>query len=122
MEEQMTRETIEIIYNPNCSKCRGALSRLRERENIDIHIREYLTEPLHADELRILFKKLAPLSLIRQKDDMFGPWRDQANQLSEDQILEILLEHPPLLQRPIVRRGEEMVVARPPELLDQLFD
>ena len=117
----MPKETIDIIYNPKCSKCRGALSRLQDRGDVEVEIREYLKEPLRKDELQELFKSLEPISLIRQKEGAFDPWRGKVDQLSEDDILAILLEHPGLLERPIVRRGDQVVIARPPELLDQLF-
>ena len=118
----MKKETIDIIYNPRCSKCRSALARLQERERLEIQIREYLKEPLSKEELRELFTKVDPISLIRQKEEASGPWKEKAEKLTEDDILSILAEHPALLERPIVRRGARAIIARPPELLDQLFN
>jgi len=117
----MTKETVEILYNPRCSKCRGALALLQEKQNIQIQIREYLKEPLNEEEIRALFKLVEPLSLVRQKESDFEPWRNQEESLTEEQILQILLQHPHLLERPVVIRGGVGVIARPPEQLETLF-
>jgi arsenate reductase (glutaredoxin) len=117
----MTKETIEILYNPRCSKCRGALALLQEKQNVEIHIREYLKDPLNEEEIRELLKLVEPLSLIRQKESDFDPWRNQGEPLTEEQVLQILLQHPHLLERPIVIRGDAGVIARPPEQLETLF-
>jgi len=121
MEETMTKETVEILYNPRCSKCRGALALLQEKQNIQIHIREYLKDPLDEEEIRSLLELVEPLSLLRQKEDDFTPWRNEAESLTGEQVLEILLTHPHLLERPVVIRGNKGVIARPPERLETLF-
>jgi len=112
---------LSMYYNPRCSKCRTAQGLLAER-GIDARIVEYLDEPPTLDELRHLMAQLGiddPRQMMRSGEDVYRQL-GLADQGSET-LLEAIVAHPILLERPIVVRGDKAVIARPPELLLELL-
>ncbi len=107
-------DTITIYHNGECSKCRGALEILQER-NIPHDVRWYLAEPLSKDELTALLKKLGipPSALVRKSEPLYTQQYQDRN-ISEEEWLEILATNPISIQRPIVERGDKAIIARPP--------
>jgi arsenate reductase len=112
---------LSIYYNPRCSKCRTAQGLLSER-GIEARIVDYLVQPPNMDDLRRLMSQLGladPRHMMRTGEDIY-----QELALAEeegDALLEAIVAHPILLERPIVVRGDRAVIARPPErLLDLL--
>jgi arsenate reductase (glutaredoxin) len=111
-----------MYHNPGCKFSRGAEEILRERD-ADVEIVEYLDHPLsRADFERVLDILDDPPAELVRKDKQFA-----ALGLSEDdyqtreQVIELLLEHPVLMQRPIVIRNDRAVIARPSDkVLDLL--
>ena len=109
-----------LLHNPRCSKSRAALALLQER-GVDHVVRKYLDEPLSADELRILRKRLgrAPVEWIR--------WgQDEAKSLSKDapeqELIQAIAAAPILMERPILIKDDEALVGRPgPEALEPLL-
>lgn len=110
-----------IYHNERCSKSRQALHIL-EDEKIPHTVRYYLEDPLSKAEIKALHKKLdVPLSeMVRPQGeffkDLFG-----ADQPTDDQLLQALVQYPVLLQRPIVETAEKAVIARPPEKLHEIL-
>ena len=114
-------EPITIYHNGECSKCRGALEILQE-QNIPHQIRWYLAEPLSKSELSALLKKLhmQPSELVRKSETLY---RDNYahRDISEDEWITILTENPILIERPIIEKGKNAVVARPPERIFEIL-
>jgi len=112
---------IIIYHNARCSKSRGALEILQER-NLRHTVRWYLKEPLSREEWSSLLRKLQirPLELIR-KNEAFFKENLQGKELSDEQWMEILMEHPELMERPIVEKGDRAIIARPPEKLEEIL-
>ena len=100
-----------VLSNPRCSKCRQLLAYLQDK-GVDFSVREYLKDPLSAEELVELAGKLQlPPKL----------WTREA--VPDDILLaaEKIAERPEILQRPIVIDGERATVARSlPEFADWL--
>lgn len=117
----MGHDQITLYYNPRCSKCRQAVSLLEERE-VPHQLRVYLDDPPDRTELASLLQKLGtedPRAIIRTKEDAYR--EGNLSEAGPDQLLDALVAHPALLERPIAVRGDRAVVARPPEnLLDLL--
>lgn len=115
-------DPITIYHNPRCSKSREALALLQAR-GITPEIVLYLETPPNATQLRRLLKALnlkAP-DLIRAKDDVYKALNPEGRQLNEKEAINAMMEHPRLIERPIVVRGERAVIGRPPErVLDLL--
>jgi len=117
----MSKETIRIYYNPRCSKCRKTVALVSER-GYATELIEYLVTPPGKDELHKLLIKLGmkPLELVRKGEEVFKQ-NYAGRTLSDEEWLDAMVEHPVLIERPIVVRGNKAVVARPPEkVLDLL--
>ena len=111
----MNQETIRIYYNPRCSKCRDTAALLSER-GYQIELIEYLKTAPGREELRDLLVKLGmkPQELVRKGEEIYKQ-NYAGRSLSDEEWLEAMLQHPVLIERPIVVRGDRAVVARPPE-------
>lgn len=112
---------ITIYHNGRCSKSRGALEILQE-ENIPHEVRWYLTEPLSAMELKILLKKLGmKAEELLRKNETFYKENLKGKVLSDAAIIKEMVDHPELIERPIVENGDKAVVARPAERLHEVL-
>ncbi len=113
---------LTLYHNPRCSKSRGALEILRE-SGVAHRVVEYLEDrPTRADLEHILDLLPDPPSQLVRQDDRFTELGLDANDLQDaEAVVELLLQHPELMQRPIVVRGDEAVIARPPEKLETLL-
>ena len=113
----------QILHNPRCSKSRQTLA-LLQAHGIEPEIIEYLKTPLSKEALAILCDKLGVggESIVRKKEELFKTL-DLANQkLTHTQWLAILSEHPKLIERPIVIKGNYARVGRPPENVLELLN
>jgi arsenate reductase len=114
---------IVVYHNPACSKSRGAVAILEERGDA-AEIVEYLkTNPSRADLERIVDAiSDEPAALVR-KDKRFGELAlDAADYVTKEQVVALLLEHPELMERPVVFVGDRAVIARPSERVLELLD
>jgi arsenate reductase len=115
-------ERLTVYHNPGCSKSRGALEILRER-GADFEVVEYLKTPPDRGALERILELVpdAPAELVR-KDAHFRELGLAAGDYqTADAVVELLLEHPRLMQRPVVIRGERAVIARPSEKVLELL-
>jgi arsenate reductase len=111
-----------MYFNPRCSKCRTAEGLLQDR-NVDAEIVRYLDEPPSVDDLRRLMTLLGiddPREMMRTGEDVYKELH--LGEVGGDELLQAISEHPILLERPIVVRGNRAVIARPPERLLELLD
>lgn len=110
-----------IYHNARCSKSREALDILNKNK-CEVEIREYLKQPPTKKELKELLAKLGckPIDIVRKKEEIYI--KKFANKKFTDaEWIQILTEHPVLIERPIVIDGYKAVVARPPELIIDLI-
>jgi arsenate reductase (glutaredoxin) len=109
-----------IYHNPRCSKSRATLALLTERA-VEFTVVDYLATPLSKAELRELARKLGapPLTLVRAAEPEFRAYVGRV--LGDDEIFDLLVLHPRLLQRPIVEVGGKARIGRPPERVLELF-
>ncbi|MCB1964649.1 arsenate reductase (glutaredoxin) [Accumulibacter sp.] len=112
---------LRIYHNKRCSKSRAACQLIAER-GVDAEIVDYLATPPSRDELRELLRKLGmkPEQLVRRGEAVFKE-HYAGRSLSDDEWLEALATHPILIERPIVVRGEQAVLGRPPEKVLELL-
>jgi len=110
-----------VWFNPGCSKCRGARDLLAER-NVDADYLRYLDDAPSADEIRRVMGLLGiddPRQLMRTGEAVYTELG--LADAHGDELVSAMAEHPILIERPIVIRGDRAVIARPPEkLLDLL--
>ncbi|MFT4861301.1 MAG: arsenate reductase [Pseudohongiellaceae bacterium] len=105
-----------LYHNPDCSKSRAALA-LLESNDINPDIIYYLEQPLTAEEIRGLMGKLGITlaEMLRPSEPEFDEYDLSDSTLSEDLIMDIVVQHPNLIQRPILVVGDRAVIGRPPE-------
>jgi len=113
---------VVVYHNPSCSKSRGALDILRERA-VDFEVVEYLKQPPDRAALeRILDAISDPPGALVRKDKRFKELGlDASSYTSREAVVALLLEHPELMERPVVFRGERAVIARPSERVAELL-
>lgn len=110
---------ITIYHNPRCRKSREALALLEER-GIEHLVRLYLNdeESMSAAEFQDVLDALDmdAIDLVRKNESV---WKEEYKtlELDEDEIILAMIEHPKLMERPIVVNGDRAVVARPAEKL-----
>lgn len=111
-----------LLHNPHCSTSVHALEVL-EAAGRDVTVRNYLLvrERLSEDELRSLAQRLQgdpPDALIR-RDKKYRDLGLRADGLGIEEVVAILVEHPSLLQRPILDDGEAAMIGRPRDRASQ---
>jgi arsenate reductase len=113
---------VVIYHNPRCSKSRGALQILRDKQ-IEHEVVEYLEEPPDRGTLEHLLDLLGgdPAELVRRDARFRELGLGPESCASRDAVVELLLAHPELMQRPLVVRGDRAVLARPSEKLNELL-
>jgi arsenate reductase len=105
-----------IYHNPRCSKSRQTLQ-LLEENNITPEVIEYLKTPPDETTLREILAKLglSPRQLMRTKEDLYKELGLADESLSDDQLIQAMLENPKLIERPIVIKDGKVAIGRPPE-------
>lgn len=108
--------TTKIYHNPRCSKSRQTLGLLEER-NVTTEVIEYLKNPPNKQELKQLLEllKLEPRELMRSGEKEYAELGLDDESLSRDALIEAMVAHPKLIQRPIVIHNGKAVIGRPPE-------
>lgn len=106
----------KIYHNPRCSKSRQTLQLLQER-HVDIDIIEYLKTPPTLNELDDLLNKLGmePRQLMRKQEEPYTLLQLDNNTLSRQDLLIAMVNHPVLIERPIVLFNNKAALGRPPE-------
>ncbi|MDZ7780778.1 MAG: arsenate reductase (glutaredoxin) [Gemmatimonadota bacterium] len=109
-------ETITVYEKPTCTTCRKLVSLLRE-EGIDFERVNYMIDPLSRSTLERLLAKaeLRPRDVLRKREKAYKELDLGDETHSDADILQAIVDHPELLQRPIVERGDRAVLARPVE-------
>ncbi len=108
---------VTIYHKNTCSTSRKVLNMLKEAGQ-EVNIVLYMDTPPSAKEINALLAKLGlpAKDLVRKKEALYKE-RFAGKELSEQQWIRILAEHPSLIERPIVVRGNRAIIARPPESL-----
>ena len=106
---------MKILHNPRCRKSREGLQILEESDQ-DFQIVEYLKKPLNTEEIEKVIEALGiePIDLIRKNE---ADWKEnfKGRDLSREEIIRAMSDYPKLIERPVVIRGNQAVVGRPPE-------
>jgi arsenate reductase len=115
-------DKITVYEKPTCTKCRE-MDRFLRASNIDFTQVNYYLEPLSEKQLRELIKKMAikPRELLRTSESIYRELGLGKKELSDDEIISLMVKHPDLMQRPIVERGDRAVLGRPTENVKELL-
>lgn len=110
-------DAIKIYHNPRCSKSRETLELLKSH-GVAPDVVLYLDAPADAATLRQLLKMLGMSSareLMRQKEDLYQSLNLADVNLSEEALIQAMVDHPKLMERPIVVANGQARIGRPPE-------
>jgi len=108
--------TVTIYHNPRCSKSRQTLALLEEKGAAP-KIVDYLKTPPSAAELKAILKKLGlkPRDIVRKGEARYAELELKERTVSDDELIELMVENPILIERPIVVAGGKAAIGRPPE-------
>lgn len=116
--------SITIYQKPTCTTCRQVHAALKEA-GVDFDAVDYYLQPLPKSKLKELLKKMGmpAQDLLRAKEDIYKKLHlaDKAASMKEDEILDLMVQHPDLIQRPIVEKGSKAILARPAERLKEIL-
>lgn len=118
----MTDHDVQVFFNPRCSKCRTLRSILEER-GLDADYLRYLEQTPARSDLERVLSLLGtddPRKMMRTGEPIYRELGLAS--ADSDALLDAMVEHPILIQRPIVIRGDRAVIGRPPERALELFD
>jgi arsenate reductase len=110
-----------IYEKPTCTTCRNLFKLLTE-QGVDFDKVDYHVLGLTEDEVRDIVAKtgLSPRDLLRTREPEYKEFV-AGKDLSDDDLIALMVAHPALLQRPVVIRGDRAVLARPIEKVRELF-
>ena len=113
---------ITVYQKPTCGTCKSTLDLLRESGE-EFEAINYYEVPLTEDQLRELLVKLGLTArdILRSGEPLAHSLGLAERQLSDAELIKIMVENPDLIQRPIVVRGDEAVLCRPAENVKKLF-
>lgn len=109
-------KNVIIFHNPACSKCRLTMEILNDK-GVDANIVEYLNTPPTVAELTEVLDLLGfePRELMRQHEAPYQENKLDNPELSREQLIQAMVDHPILIERPIIINGNKATIGRPPE-------
>jgi len=112
---------MKIYHNPRCRKSRETLEIIKST-GLEPDIVDYLSNPLSESELKEVLTKLNmdASDLIRRGEAIFKE-NFKGKDLSNDQWIKAMIDHPKLMERPIVVKGNDAILGRPPENVNKLL-
>ena len=115
-------EKITVYEKPTCTTCRKVAKALLEK-GVDFEKVNYYIEPFSKTKLKSLIKKMKmkPSEILRKNEKIYKELKVREKNISEDQILDLMIKYPDLVQRPIIEKGKKAILARPTERIKELF-
>lgn len=113
---------LRLYHNPRCSKSRGLLQHLHE-QGLEPHIVLYLEQPPTIDELQALLAKLGSPAreMMRRDEPLYRELGLDDPMLGEIDLIRAMVEHPRLIQRPILESADQAVIGRPQAAAEALL-
>lgn len=113
---------ITIYHKPTCTTCRQAVQMLKDSGTPFTAV-NYYEQTFTKDQLKKILKKagLSPKDVLRTKEDIYRELELAKKDLSDDSLLDLMVKHPDLIQRPLVVKDDKAVLARPAETVKTLI-
>jgi len=113
---------VTIYHNPQCGTSRNTLAMIRE-SGVEPTIIEYLKTPPSRKRLVELIKAMgiSPRELLRRKGEVYDELGIEKAKLSDDKLIDLMVEHPILINRPIVVTERGVRLCRPAELVLEIL-
>ena len=107
--------TITVYQKPTCTTCRQVHAALRDA-GVDFEAVDYYTDPIPKAKLKELLRKMkmSARDLLRTREDIYKKLRLGERDLSDDEIVDLMVKHPDLIERPIVEKGARAILAPNP--------
>jgi arsenate reductase len=114
--------TIVVYQKPTCTTCKHVHAALVE-SGVDFRAVDYYVDPIPKAKLLDLLRKMrmTPRDLLRTREPIYKTLKLGERDLSDAQIVDLMVEHPDLIQRPIVEKGARAILARPAERLKEIL-
>jgi arsenate reductase len=111
-----------IFHNPMCGTSRKTLDILRD-SGVDVWIREYLKDPPSRDELKRLYERagITPREGLRAKEPLAAELGLTRPDVSDDEILDAMIQHPILIERPLVETQKGVRLCRPQDMVREIL-
>jgi arsenate reductase len=115
-------ELITIYQKPTCSTCREAV-KLAAASGQRYATINYYETPFTTAQLKLLLSKggLRPKDVLRTKEDVYKKLKIGEQPRSDNELLDLMVRYPDLIQRPLVEKGTRVLLARPAETIKALF-
>ena len=113
---------VTVYHNPNCSTSKNVLG-LAKDAGVDVEVVQYLKTPPTRERLTWLVEHLdGPVADLVRKDPFFNELGlDAADYTEPAAVVDLLVEHPRLMQRPLLVKGDRVVIGRPKARAAELF-
>ncbi|MBK9097169.1 MAG: Spx/MgsR family RNA polymerase-binding regulatory protein [bacterium] len=113
---------ITVYEKPSCTTCRKVAKILIDN-GVDFEKVNYYVDPFSKSKLLLLLKKMNmnPSDILRKKEKNYKELNFAEKNYTEEQVLDLMIKYPDLVQRPIVAKGNKAILARPPEKINELF-
>ena len=113
---------ITIYQKPTCTTCRQVFQALKD-SGVEMDSVNYYIEPLSAAKLKELVKKMGVKAseLFRSKEEIYKKLKLSEREVPDEEAIKLMVEHPDLMQRPIVEKGAKAILARPAERLKEIL-
>ena len=113
---------ITVYEKPTCTTCRNVSKILMENGAAFEKVNYYI-KPFSKTKLKTLLKKMnmTPVELLRKNEKAFKELDMKNKKYSDEELIDLMIANPDLVQRPIVERGEVAILARPAEKIKELF-
>jgi arsenate reductase len=113
---------IVVYQKPTCTTCRQVYYALKA-SGVDFDAVDYYTDPIPKAKLEDLLRKMGMMAadLLRTNEAIYKTLKLAERDLKDDEIVDLMVEHPDLIQRPIVEKGSRAILARPAERLKAIL-
>ena len=113
---------VTIYQKPTCTTCRQAIQLLKDSGKPYTAI-NYYEQPFTKPQLKNLLTKagLSPKDVLRTKEELYQELGLAKKNLPDDELLDLMVKHPDLIQRPIVEKGDRAILARPADSIKTLL-
>ncbi|GJL50120.1 ArsC/Spx/MgsR family protein [Candidatus Nitrospira salsa] len=115
-------EKVIIYQKPTCSTCRQVI-KLADASGKPYEAINYYEKPFSKTRLKELLKKggIKAADILRTKEDVYRTHKSKIANMNNDEIIDLMIQHPDLIQRPLVEKGKTVILARPPETVNTLL-
>ena len=113
---------ITVYQKPTCTTCRQVYAALKEG-GVDFDAVNYYVDPIPAVTLKVLLGKmgLSPRDLLRRKEPIYKTLGLDDASITDDALIDLMVQHPDLIERPIVERGARAILARPASRISEIL-